>query len=163
MVLAGSGDAWIRFLGARDSARLAPASLPANPITRSLAPSPPLPPPPPPPFLSRSVSWNLASYAAEYPYPPNVRMNYIIAPGISRLRRKESEESFRICFSHSSTLVDHFPMEPTNHLSSAYSSNALTCRYLTCKTCTRYADRSIKSKKDIRHDKSARRIPVKVM
>jgi len=57
MVLAGLGDAWIRFLGARDSARLAPASLPANPITRSLA-SAVLP------FLSRSVSWNLASYAA---------------------------------------------------------------------------------------------------
>lgn len=82
MVLAGLGDAWIRFLGARDSARLAPASLPANPITRSLASAVP-------PFLSRSVSWNLVSYAAlaQYPHPPNVHTNYVIATYMDKQTR----------------------------------------------------------------------------
>lgn len=78
MVLAGLGDAWIRFLGARDSARLAPASLPANPITRPLTTVAP-------PFLSRSVSWNLASYAGQRGIQlSNVHLNYIIATCINR-------------------------------------------------------------------------------
>lgn len=46
MVLAGLGDAWIRFLGARDSARLAPRHSQRTQFTVPRSHLPPSPPPP---------------------------------------------------------------------------------------------------------------------
>lgn len=56
MVLAGLGDAWIRFLGARDSARLAPRHSQQTPLpaTTLRAPGRVVAA-----LLFRSLSWNL--------------------------------------------------------------------------------------------------------
>ena len=70
MVLAGLGDAWIRFLGARDSARLASrhsqqTPLPASTPGRVVAA-----------LLFRSLSWNLDAGVAYLPSTLNQQHTY---------------------------------------------------------------------------------------